>query len=240
MTVYTDRVFAPLDRDHGLERIAGGNETEVYRTDDQRHVVKLKSDLGGSAEAALACAREMREHADLFAASLGPEHTISNDYLLAEDEQGHTQVLVVQPFLAGAHPLYHVDYSALSPEERDRVADGLRTIIRRALLFYLRTGSMPDLYGRASHNHAERAMNNTPRMLPRRIWSFLVQRNLLRAHNLLLTAAPERSIKLVDYDFVRRSPLYKRIYYTVRLVLFVRDLLLIAHMRRGGHIPRGQ
>lgn len=28
-----------------MERIAGGNETEVYRTDDRRYVVKVKSDL---------------------------------------------------------------------------------------------------------------------------------------------------------------------------------------------------
>jgi hypothetical protein len=26
---YTDSVFAPIDPDHALERIAGGNETEV-------------------------------------------------------------------------------------------------------------------------------------------------------------------------------------------------------------------
>ena len=44
MITYADQVFAPLDRDLALERIAGGNETEVYRTDDQRYVVKLKSD----------------------------------------------------------------------------------------------------------------------------------------------------------------------------------------------------
>ena len=50
MTIYADQVFAPLDRDLALERIAGGNETEVYRTDDQRYVVKLKSDHGGTAD----------------------------------------------------------------------------------------------------------------------------------------------------------------------------------------------
>lgn len=238
MSVHVDRVFAPLDRDHDLERIAGGNETEVYRTDDQRYVVKIKSDLGGQIGAALGHAHEMRHHAEQFAASLGPEHTIPSLYLLAQDDARHTQVLVLQPFLAGAQPLYHLDYDALSPAERARVADQLRTIIRRALLFYTRTGSMPDLYGRSSHSKAERAMNNTPSMLPRRVWSFLVQRNLLRSHNLLLTPAPERHVRLVDYDFVRRSPLYRRVYYLVRLVLFVRDLLLIERMRRGGSVPK--
>ena len=46
MIRYADAIFAPIDHDLELERIAGGNETEVYRTDDRRHVVKLKSDMG--------------------------------------------------------------------------------------------------------------------------------------------------------------------------------------------------
>ena len=54
MTAYADQLFASLDRDLELERIAGGNETEVYRTDDRRHVVKLKNDLGVCWEAAFA------------------------------------------------------------------------------------------------------------------------------------------------------------------------------------------
>ncbi|GAB4211157.1 MAG: hypothetical protein OHK0022_45380 [Roseiflexaceae bacterium] len=240
MTVHVDRVFAPLDRDHNLERIAGGNETEVYRTDDQRYVVKLKSDLGGSTLNALITAREMRRHADLYASCLGPEHSIDSHYLIAEDDREHAQVLVVQPFLAGAEPLYHVDYERLSDDERQRIAFQLHQIIRRSLEFYRNTGAMPDLYGRTSSSPAERAHLNTPKMLPRRIWSFLVERNLLRANNLLLTPAPERRIALVDYDFVRRSTLYKRVYYTVRLALFVRDLILIEIMRRGGKVPRGR
>lgn len=236
MTVYTDRVFAPLDHDHVLERIAGGNETEVYRTDDQRHVVKLKSDLGGARDAAVTCAHEMRAAAEQFVACLGPAYSIPSYYLVAQDSQDRAQALVMQPFLAGARPLHDVDYGALSREERDQVAAQLREIIWRSLAFYRETGSMPDLYGRTSASSDERALLNTPRMLPRRMWSFLVQRNLLRSHNLLLT--PERRIVLVDYDFVRRSPLYKRVYYTVRRVLFARDLLLIAHMQRGGAVPK--
>ena len=47
MTLHADDVFAPLDDDHVLQRLAGGNETEVYKTDDQRYVVKVKHDLGG-------------------------------------------------------------------------------------------------------------------------------------------------------------------------------------------------
>ncbi len=37
MTIHVDEVFAVLDRDPDLERIGGGNETEVYRTDDSRY-----------------------------------------------------------------------------------------------------------------------------------------------------------------------------------------------------------
>ena len=51
----------------------------------------------------------------------------------------------------------------------------------------------------------------------------LVERNLLRAHNLLLTPAPERRIVLVDYDIVRRGRLYRLIYFAVRWMLFWRD-----------------
>jgi hypothetical protein len=69
---YIDQVFAPLDLDHALERLAGGNETEVYRTDDGLHVVKLKSDFGGTPEDALADARAMQAAANQFAAS--PQH----------------------------------------------------------------------------------------------------------------------------------------------------------------------
>lgn len=236
---YTDAVFAPVDRDHQLERIAGGNETEVYRTDDRRFVVKLKTDLGGSCAEALDHARVMRAAAEQFVRCLGPEQSIPSYYVLARDRQDHVQVLVVQPFIADAHPLYHVDYAALSAEQRRCIARNLRQIIRRALAFYRSTGKMPDLYGRSSTSAAERRRTNGPLQLPRRLWSFLVQRNLLRSHNLLLTDSPDCRVVLVDYDLVRRGKLYRQVYYAVRWLLFWRDLLLIWRMERlsGRSVP---
>jgi hypothetical protein len=230
---HRDQVFAPLDLDHALERLAGGNETEVYRSDDGRHVVKLKGDMGGTPEAALADARAMQAAANQFAACLGPRHSIPSDYVIARDDDDRAQVLVVQPLLHGACPLHDVDYAALTDDERKSVAAQLREIVRRSLVFYRETGSMPDLYGRSSSDSAERARLNGPLMLPWRVWSFIVVRNLLRSHNLMLTAAPDRRVVLVDYDVVRRSRLYRRAYYLVRWFLFWRDHALILLMRRG-------
>jgi hypothetical protein len=233
MVIHADEVFAPLDRDHNLERYAGGNETEVYRTDDGRYVVKLKSHLGGAPEEAVQLAHAMRAAADAFAACLGAEHSIPSYYVISRDSTGHAQVIVVQPLVADAAPLHDSDLSALDAASRARVAEQLRTIIRRSLTFYRSTGSMPDLYGRTSTSSAERARLNTPLMLPYRIWSFLVQRNLLRSHNLLLTAAPELRIVLVDYDTVRRSRLYRFVYYLVRWFLFWRDQALIWRLKHS-------
>jgi hypothetical protein len=233
MTIYADQVFALLDRDLALERIAGGNETEVYRTDDQRYVVKLKSDQGGTVDVALARALADRAAAERFIACLGPAHTIRSYYVIARDSSGCAQPLVIQPYLAGARQLFDVDYRALSRDERASIALQLREIIRRSLNFYRATASMPDLYGRTSVSTAERARLNKPWMLPRRLWSFLVERNLLRAHNLLLTPAPERRIVLVDYDIVRRGWLYRLVYFAVRWMLFWRDHMLIARLRRS-------
>lgn len=235
MTHYQDSVFAPVDRDHQLARIAGGNETEVYVTDDHRFVVKLKSDLGGSRGEALRHAQAMRAAAEQFAECLGPEQSIPSYYVISRDQYDHVQVLVVQPFIRHARPLYHIDYRALSDEERACVARNLRAIIRRALAFYRTTGSMPDLYGRSSSSADERRQTKRLDQLPRRLWSFLIERSLLRSHNLLLTDTPDCRVVLIDYDFVRRSKLYRRVYYTVRWLLFWRDLLLIWRMeRRGG------
>jgi hypothetical protein len=233
MVIHADEVFAPLDRDHNLERYAGGNETEVYRTDDGRYVVKLKSHLGGPPEAAVQLAREMRTAADAFAACLGPEHSIPSYYVVSRDSTGHAQVIVVQPLVADAAPLHDTDLTTLDAAGRARIADQLHMIIGRSLTFYRHTGSMPDLYGRTSSSSAERARLNTPLMLPYRIWSFLVLRNLLRSHNLLLTAAPELRIVLVDYDTVRRSRLYRATYYLVRWFLFWRDQALIWRLQRS-------
>lgn len=236
---YTDAVFAPVDRDHQLERFAGGNETEVYRTDDRRFVVKLKNDLGGSRAEAVAHARVMRDAAEQFVRCLGPEQSIPSYYVVSRDREGRVQVLVVQPFIADSQPLYHVHYAALSAEQRRCVARNLRLIIRRALAFYRSTGSMPDLYGRSSTSATERRRTNGPLQLPRRLWSFLVQRSLLQSHNLLLTDSPDCRVVLVDYDIVRRGKLYRQVYYAVRWLLFWRDLLLIWRMEwRGSRAAR--
>jgi hypothetical protein len=179
----------------------------------------------------------MRNAAGRFAAALGAEYTIPSHYLVARDSGGRVQVLVVQPFIEHGRPLYAIDYASLSRSEREHIAAQLREIIRRALLFYRQTGSMPDLYGRSSTSTSERERLNTPGMLPWRLWSFLVQRNLLRSHNLLLTDAPERRIILIDYDPVRKGWLYRLIYYGVRWNLFWRDHALIQRMRRQGIVP---
>jgi hypothetical protein len=232
MTIHVDAVFAPLDRNNDLERFAGGNETEVYRTDDGRYVVKLKSHLGGPSAEAVHLARTMRDAAEQFAHCLGPKYSIPSYYLVSGDSAGHGQVLVIQPYVARAAPLHDNDFTALSAAERRYVAHQLREIIRRSLRFYRRTGSMPDLYGRVSPSSAERARLNRPWMLPWRIWSFLVQRNLLRSHNLLLTAAPELRVVLVDYDAVRRGRMYRFTYYLARWFLFGRDHALIVRLKQ--------
>jgi hypothetical protein len=238
-TIYKNAVFAPLDRDHCLERIAGGNETEVYRSDDHRYVVKLKAErLGNTRNEVLQWARLMRDSAEEFTDCLGPSYSVPNHFVLSCDDAGDVQILVVQPYISDAHPLHDTDYARLSPAERQYVARQLRDIIRRALTMYRATGRMPDLYGRASASKHERKRSNTLVRLPVRLWSFLVQRNLLLAHNLLLTAPPERRVVLIDYDIVRQGKFYQRIYYLTRWFLFWRDHLLIRVMQRSGFVPR--
>jgi hypothetical protein len=239
MQLHCDSVFAPLDRDLAMERIAGGNETEVYRSDDRRFVVKIKDDLGGSPAAALAQARVLRATADAFAACLGP-HSLPSHYLIARDNTGRAQVLVIQPFVGPACALYDLDYGELSSEQRRALADQLRDIIRRSLRHYGATGSMPDLYGRSSASSAERTRMRGLRMLPRRLWSFLAQRNLLRSHNLMRVTDGAPRVVLVDYDPVRRGRLYRAVYYLTRWMLFWRDHTLILLMRRGAPIPRAE
>lgn len=234
---YTSVVFAPVDRDLSLERVAGGNETEVYRTDDRRRVVKLKGETGSTLAEALAHARTLRDAADRFAVCLGPRYSIPSAYLLSRDEAGRVQVLVIQPFISNARPLAEVDYKSLTPHQREQIAVQLYDIVRRARQFYRETGCMPDLYGRTSRSAAERRQMRRLHMLPKRLWSFLVQRTLLRSHNLLLTNDPQPHIVLVDYDPVRRGRLYRRVYYAVRWLLFLRDDIIIARMRRGRSVP---
>lgn len=230
--------FAAIDRDLHMERIAGGNETEVYLTDDGQSVVKLKADIGGDLASALTLLVDMRTTADQFAACLGPRHAVPNEYLVVGDDNDQAHVLVLQPFVRHARPLARVDYAAMSPGERAQVASELRDIIKRSLIWYLRHGSMPDLYGRTSTSSDERRRNRSPLQIPKRLWSFLVQRSLLRAHNLLLTDGPDRQVLLVDYDTVRRSALYRATYFAVRVALFGRDLAWIWWMQRGGTVPQ--
>lgn len=237
MTIYTDPVFAPLDRDLHMERVAGGNETEVYCTDDRRYVVKIKTDLGGDIATTLHYARMMRGAAEQFVDCLGRQYSIPTFYLISRGGDGRAQVVAIQPFIEHARPLSVVDYTSLSRAERMQLGVHLREIIRRSLMFYRATGAMPDLYGRSSTNSAERVRMNASHMLPWRLWSFLVQRNLLRSHNLLLTDDPARRIVLIDYDPVRRSRLYRSVYYAVRWMLFWRDQVLIRLMERGGVAP---
>ena len=77
-------------------------------------------------------------------------------------------------------------------------------------------------------------------MLPWRLWSFLVKRNLLRSHNLMLLDTKKPRVILVDYDTVPHGKLYTLVYYYVRLVLFFRDLALIALMVMFGYVPRAE
>jgi hypothetical protein len=233
-----DNVFAPIDTDLHMERIAGGNETEVYCTDDRKFVVKVKSKERQHTEEALINVKTLRAAAQSFADAVGPAHSIPNYFLISRNSKGKAQAVVMQPFLQDAEALFDVDYHKLSKKERKRVAKQLKNIIRRSLTFYRETGRLPDLYGRTSVSKAERKYLNKPHMLPKRLWSFLVKRNLLRAHNLMLTRAPHRRIVLVDYDPVQRSKLYQFVYYKVRLILFLRDLVLLKVMEKTGYVPK--
>jgi hypothetical protein len=237
-TLHMDTLFAPVDPDLHLERIAGGNETEVYCTDDRRLVVKVKSTAGQPLPEALATLQTMRAAAEAFATAIGPEHSLPTYYLIAQNSRGQVQPVALQPYLCQARPLNEVDYSGLTVQERQWLARQLRQIIRRSLAFYRQTGQMPDLYGRTSRSQAERTRLNAPHMLPWRLWSFVVKRNLLHSHNLLLSTAPESRLILVDYDPVQRSKWYRLLYYKVRRVLFLRDYLLIWLMEKSGYVPK--
>lgn len=234
MTQYLDSVFAAVDLDHSLERVAGGNETEVYRSDDGRYVVKLKNELGSGVVAALDEARRMRDAAERYAACLGPRHSIVSHYLLSRDDNGRVQVLVVQPYLTHSSQISRLRFDRMSRDERRALANELDGVIRRALRHYRRHGEMPDLYGRTSASSAERKHNRSLRQLPRRLWSFLVERTLLQSHNLMWTGGPEGRAVLVDYDFVRRGPVYRLVYFLTRYFLFWRDRLVILLRLRMG------
>jgi hypothetical protein len=227
-TQYRDVLFAALDADLHLDRIGGGNETEVYRTDDGQFVVKVKGENGGTLVDAYQRVGALRRAARRFAVVMGRRHSIPNYFIIAANEAGRAQALVVQPYYPDAQPLSAIDYTTLAPAARRRVGWALIHIIYRSATAYFRRGWMPDLYGRVSVDRADRQQRNGWVALPGRVWSFLVERNLLRANNLLLTSAQQ--IILVDYDPIPHGKLYQFIYYNIRLLLFLRDLLLIFYM----------
>ncbi len=237
-SLYVDTLFAPLDADMHLERIGGGNETEVYTTDDRRFVVKVKCDNFDEPEALFRQAQARRVAANAFAGAIGPEHSLPTYYLIARNNGGQVQLVAVQPYLCQAQPLAQVDYASLSDPERRHLATQLRRLIRRSLNFYRHSGQMPDLYGRTHTSPAERRRLNRWFMLPWRLWGFFFRRTLLRSHNLMLTNTPQHDLLLVDYDPVQRSPLYRRLYYAARCLLFGRDYFFIWLMERFGYSPK--
>ena len=238
-TMVADTLFASFDTDLHLERIAGGNETEVYRTDDQRWVVKIKTEPEYLDADPYQEVTHLRSTAQAFAEAVGPEHSLSNYYIIGQNNEGQPQIVVFQPYLRWAKSLFNLDYQSLSQAERANVAQQLRQIIKKSLNFYRQNGRFPDLYGRTSRSPSERRMLNAPHRLPWRVWQFLVKRTLLRAHNLMLTEETKPRVVLVDYDPVRRSKLYQWIYYGVRRMLFWRDYLLIYIMEKTGYVPGG-
>lgn len=234
-----DTLFASFDTDLHLERIAGGNETEVYRTDDARWVVKVKTEADYLTADPFTEAKMLRATAAAFARAVGAEYSLPNYFLIGQNQEGLGQIVVFQPYLHQAKPLFEVDYRALDHAQRAQLARQLRQIIKRALAFYRETGRLPDLYGRTSRNPAERRRLNASHHFPWRVWQFLVKRTLLRANNLMLTHETEPRLVLVDYDPVKRSSLYQWVYYALRRCLFWRDYLLIYLMEKTGCVPEG-
>ncbi len=220
-------LFTFLAQEQPLERIGGGSETDVYRTDDARYVVKLKGVEDNSVEAAITQANSLRQAAGQFTHYLGEEHTIPSQFLVAQDGAGKIYTVTIQPYLGQALPLAAMDYRPLTARRWAQVERQLLMMLRRALRCYKRTGHMPDLYGTFSRSVAERQQMNTPLMWPKRVWHFFTQR-LERSHNLLLIYEPQPRIVLVDYDHVRWRGLWGRLYYTICWLLFWRELLLLA------------
>jgi hypothetical protein len=233
ITPGSDPVFAVLVHSSAMERIAGGSETDVYRSEDDHYVVKVKRELGGTLDHSLMWARTMRAVAEEFIAYLGPDHSLANYYVIAQDEIGRVQVLVIQPLLH-AQPLSDVDYRAMSAAERTHIALQLRDLIRRALTCWRETGHLPDLHGTRSVSAADRKRINTIALAPRRIWQFFVDEHVLRSNNLLLTDEPDHCIVLVDYDLLRWRPVPRRTYLALRWLLFWRDHWLVWRLLRRG------
>ena len=163
------RVLAPIHAAAGVQRISGGSETDVYRLEDGRSVLKVKQLAATSREGAQAEIEEMQAAAQSFATYLGVDHSIQTHFVLSEDEFGKFYALGFQSYLADARPLAEVDVLALHPQERTQVEWQLLLLLRQALQCYHATGHMPDLYGTYSRSIVERQRMNSPLMWPKRV-----------------------------------------------------------------------
>lgn len=94
-SLYTDTLFAPLDTDLHLERIGGGNETEVYTTDDRRFVVKVKCDSPRRLVELFQQAQARQATASAFAGAVGSEHSLPTYHLIARSSRGQAQLVAV-------------------------------------------------------------------------------------------------------------------------------------------------
>ena len=225
-----ESALSPIANHARFRRIAGGFQTDVYGSDDHHYVVKIKNEPSGPMLSVLARARAQRQVADQFIALLGPDHTISSDYVITGPSCDDAHLLVIQPFIAHARPLRSVDFDMLNHDERAVLAAQLQAIICQALRSYRRYGYMPDLGGFPSNSPEDRRRLKALYLAPLHVWNFLRRQTLLRSHNLLLSADDLRII-LVDYDLVHRWKLVGWIYYTVRALLFARDWWLIERMK---------
>lgn len=210
-----------------LHRLGGGYETDVFRTDDDRYVVKLKRVGYRDLRMAVAHALLVRSIAEYFADCLGPEHSLPSTYGIARHADGALRVITVQPFLKDARPLFSIDHRALPRAERRHIMAQLHTIIQRSQACYRATGLAPDLYGVSGTTPGEVARLHAPYMAPVHLWHFFMTRTLLRSHNLLLTT--DHRVVLVDYDLVmlHKPRVVRRMYFAFRAVLFWRDRAVI-------------
>jgi hypothetical protein len=228
----------PIKHAPHLRRIAGGSETDVYRTDDQHYVLKLKTEHMRTCRAALADAQAQRAAAEQFAAYLGPAHSVPSYYVVAHADDEQMQVVVIQPYLTHVRPLVAVSFDELNAQDQARLAAQLRDLVRRTLTCYRETGHMPDLHGSFSGSVEERTLLDRPAHWPRRVWQLLVTQSVLGAYNLLLTDTPECRVVLVDYDIVRWGGIIGQLYYALRWMLFWRDHLVIFRLGRSGQLAR--
>jgi hypothetical protein len=225
------QVFAAISDYGRLRRIAGGYQTDVYGSDDHHYVVKLKNERGTSLRKALRRAQTQRMVADEFVAALGTQHTIASNSFIAGTSRADAHVLVIQPFIVHARTLRNVRYDDLHADERAAIAMQLQNIMCRSLALFWRRGYMPDLNGLPPSSNADRRRLATWFLVPLHVWRFFTKQTLLRSNNLLLHFDPPVCIVLVDYDLVHAHWLARRVYYSVRALLFLRDWWLVRRMQ---------